>query len=335
MQIYGIDLSKEKFDVYYVDAKSNDKLIVVKNNLEGISRFIKNLPKDVYLCAEYTGCYGDLLVFICNQMQIPISLIPGYTIKHSLGLIRGKSDPIDARKMREFGIRFFDRLKLSEFHSEEIAELRELHALRSQLVKSRKLLLTSAKGRKHLPYQSIKVQQSSKNAIETLTHEIKSTEQEMELIILKSNELSNSFTLATSIPGIGSVIAIELIIKTGNFKVIDSAKKASSYAGVCPFPNSSGKMTGKSKTSNLADKRLKSLLYMGAKAAVKHNPEFKFYFQRKKLEGKHYFLIMNNISNKMVRLIYSVIQNNKPYEKNHIQNDPRNKVNNSSEKSVA
>ncbi|MCP4336247.1 MAG: IS110 family transposase [Mycoplasma sp.] len=335
MQIYGIDLSKEKFDVYYVDAKENEKMKVVKNDLRGISRFIGDLPKDVYLCAEHTGCYGDLLVFLCNQMHVPISLIPGYTIKHSLGLIRGKSDPIDSRKMREFGIRFFDKLKISEFHSEEIAELRELHALRSQLVKSRKLLSTSKKGRKHLPFQSIKVHQSTKNAIDSLTHEIKTIEQEMESIIQSSSELCNSFNLATSIPGIGPVITIELIIKTGNFKVIDSAKKASSYAGVCPFPNSSGKMIGRSKTSNLADKRLKSLLYMGAKAAVKHNPEFMLYFQRKKLEGKHYFLVMNNISNKMVRMIYSVIKNNKPYEKNHIQNDPRKEVTKSSEKRVA
>ncbi|MFO7975694.1 MAG: transposase, partial [Candidatus Hydrogenedentota bacterium] len=35
--------------------------------------------------------------------------------------------------------------------------------------------------------------------------------------------------------------------KTGNFKKIDTARKAASYAGVCPFPNKSGKMEGKSK----------------------------------------------------------------------------------------
>lgn len=307
----------------------------MKNHLKGISKFIEELPKGAYLCAEHTGCYGDLLVFICNQMHVPISLVPGYTIKHSLGLVRGKSDPIDSRKMKEFGVRFFDKLRLTEYHSEEIAELRELHALRSQFVKSRKLLLTSENGRKHLPFQSINVNKHTKNALDTLTQEIKDIEHEIISIILNSKELSKSFNLATSISGVGPVITIELIIKTGNFKVIDTAKKASSYAGVCPFPNSSGNMMGKSKTSHLADKRLKSLLYMGAKAAVKHNPEFRLYFQRKTLEGKHYFLIMNNISNKMVRTIYSVIKNNKPYDKNYSQRDPREKLIKSSEKNVA
>jgi len=36
------------------------------------------------------------------------------------------------------------------------------------------------------------------------------------------------------------------------------------------------------------------LLYMGAKAAVKHNKEFKLYFQKKELEGKSYFLISSD-----------------------------------------
>ena len=261
MQIYGIDLSKEKFDVFYLNSNKEEKSKTVKNNLAEISKFLLKLPKNVCLCAEHTGCYGDLLVHSCNQMEIPISLIPGYTIKHSLGISRGKSDPIDARKVREYGIRFSDKLKMTIYHTEDLAELREYHALRSQLVKTKKILLTSEKGRKHLPFQSIGVHKHNKTALDTIKAEIKAVEQEIEKIILHNNELANSLKLATSIQGIGPVIATELIIKTGNFKVINTAKKAASYAGVCPFPNSSGKMMGKSKVSNLADKKLKSLLF--------------------------------------------------------------------------
>ncbi|RLD56991.1 MAG: IS110 family transposase [Bacteroidetes bacterium] len=335
MQIYGIDLSKEKFDVFYLNSNKEEKSKTVKNNLAEISKFLLKLPKNVCLCAEHTGCYGDLLVHSCNQMEIPISLIPGYTIKHSLGISRGKSDPIDARKVREYGIRFSDKLKMTIYHTEDLAELREYHALRSQLVKTKKILLTSEKGRKHLPFQSIGVHKHNKTALDTIKAEIKAVEQEIEKIILHNNELANSLKLATSIQGIGPVIATELIIKTGNFKVINTAKKAASYAGVCPFPNSSGKMMGKSKVSNLADKKLKSLLYMGAKAAVKHNSEYNLYFQRKTLEGKHYFLIMNNVSNKLLRTVYSVVNNNKPYDKNYICKDPREKLITSSKKKVA
>lgn len=68
----------------------------------------------------------------------------------------------------------------------------------------------------------------------------------------------------------GSVIANNLIIKTENFKRISTAKKAAAFAGVCPYPISSGKMSLKAKTSHIADKKLKSLLFLAAKTAVTH-----------------------------------------------------------------
>ncbi|MCJ7715450.1 MAG: transposase, partial [Anaerolineales bacterium] len=105
--------------------------------------------------------------------------------------------------------------------------------------------------------------------------------------------------------------------------------------GVCPFPNTSGKMVGKSKTSPFADKKLKTLLYMGARAAVKHNKEYALYYQKKQLEGKPHFLIMNNISNKLLRTAYSVVRNKTPYVKDHVCLDPRERNMNSSTKKVA
>jgi len=74
---------------------------------------------------------------------------------------------------------------------------------------------------------------------------------------------------------------------------------------------------------------------MGARAAVKHNKDYKLYYQRKELEGKPYFLIMNNIANKMLRAIYSIINSKIPYDQCYICNDPREKKLTSSEKIVA
>lgn len=65
---------------------------------------------------------------------------------------------------------------------------------------------------------------------------------------------------------------------------------------------------------------------MGAKAAVKHNKEYRLYYQKKKLEGKPHYLIMNNVSNKMLRTVYSVIKNKIPWSDNYICLDPREKI---------
>ncbi len=335
MQIYGIDLSMEKFDVNFVEARGKVKNKEVKNSLVPISRFLSGVPKDVTLCAEHTGVYGDLLVYLCNQLGVPIALVPGYTVKHSLGLIKGKSDPVDARRVREYGERFTDKLEFTEYAKEDMAELKQLYTLRAQLIKSRKGLLASQKGYHHLPMQSLSAHRHLQAMLDDLDKEIKAVEQEIEEIIKSNESMNENYGLAKSVKGVGPVIATDLLIKTGNFEIIDTARKASSYAGVCPFPNTSGQMVSKSRTSPFADKKLKALLHMGARSAVKHNKDYRLYYQKKKLEGKPHYLIMNNISNKMLRTIYSVVKNKIPYSQDHICLDPREKNKNSSTKKVA
>jgi transposase len=335
MQVYGIDLSMEKFDVNFIDAKGREKNRVVKNGVVSISKFLSSVPEDGILCAEHTGVYGDLLVYLSNQVNIPIALVSGYSMKHSLGLLKGKSDPIDSKRIREYGERFTDKLVFSAYAKENMVEIKQLYTLRFQLVKSRKPLLASDKGRCRLPMQNVSVHNHLQAVLSGLDKEIADIEEEIETLIMANQELNENYELVKGIKGIGPVIATDLLIKTGNFKTIDTARKAASFAGVCPFPNASGKKIGRSKTSPFADKRLKSLLYMGAKSAVKHNKEYQLYYQKKKLEGKPHFLIMNNIANKMLRTVYSVLQNKTPYRQDHICLDPRERNINSSTKKVA
>ncbi|OPZ96371.1 MAG: Transposase IS116/IS110/IS902 family protein [Bacteroidetes bacterium ADurb.Bin416] len=325
----------EKFDVNFIDERGKERSKTVKNSLVPISKFLESLPCDCLLVAENTGVYGDLLLYLCNQVGVSISFMSGYTIKHSLGLIKGKSDPVDARRIREYGERFSDKLAYTVYEGETMKELRELYVLREQLVKSRKALTTSETGRKRQPVQSVSVHKHIESVLKTLDAQIAGIEKEM----IADADLKQNYELVTSIKGIGQVIATDLLIKTGNFQVIDTARKAASYAGVCPFPNASGTMVGKSKTSPFADKKLKSLLFMGARTAVKHNKEYNLYYRKKQLEGKPHFLIMNNVSNKLLRTVYSIVRSQTPWSETHICLDPRESKQSikitSSEKKVA
>ncbi len=322
-QIYGIDLSQEKFDVNFLSANNKAKSMVVKNNLNGIVEFLEKLPKEAVLCAEHTGVYGDLLFFLSSCMNIPIALSSGYQIRHSLGLAKGKTDKIDALRIREYGERFYDKLQFLTYSTEEMKELKELYNTRSQLVKERKMLITLEKSKKHMAYNSIKANEISRKVAAALDKAIENLEFEIAALIMSNSELKRSFMLVTSIKGVGQVTACSLIVKTGNFKEIDTARKAASYAGVCPYPNSSGKMVRKSKVSNMADKELKTLLYLCSVVAVNLNPEYKLYYIRKKQEGKPYFLIMNNVANKLLRTVFSIVKSGDNYSLGHVMTDPR------------
>lgn len=58
---------------------------------------------------------------------------------------------------------------------------------------------------------------------------------------------------------------------------------------------------------------MKSLLNMAALSAVKHDPELKEYYERKKHEGKNPMLVLNNIRCKIVSRAFAVIDRASPY----------------------
>ena len=65
-------------------------------------------------------------------------------------------------------------------------------------------------------------------------------EASIEEIIKNDEELETLFSLLTSVPGIGTVVAREVILATGEgppprFKVISEPKKLACHAGVAPF----------------------------------------------------------------------------------------------------
>ena len=75
MQIYGIDLAKEKFDVSFFDLTSKKvsnqpSHKVVKNYFKNIGRFLEALPSNAVLVAEHTGVYGDTLLKCCMDSNV-------------------------------------------------------------------------------------------------------------------------------------------------------------------------------------------------------------------------------------------------------------------------
>jgi len=322
-QIYGIDLSKKKLDISFIDKNGFRQHKVIDNNLVRISRFIEHLPANSVLCAEHTGTPGNLLRFLAHISEVPVILVTGYEVKHGLGLIKGKSDKIDSDRIREYAERFNDKLEYAVFEGECLFELQELHSLRNQLVKQRKMLEAQCCGKESNPFNSITANRIAQRQITSLSEDIKDLENEMTAILLNDPALKEKLDLITSIKGIGLITATELIVKTRNFSKIKTARQAASYAGVCPFPNSSGQMVKKSKVSPMSDKSLKSLLYLCSSSAVNHNKEYKLYYQRKLMEGKPHFLIMNNVANKLLRTIFAVLKSQIPWDPGYICIDPR------------
>ena len=327
MQIYGIDLASEKFDVSFVDFEGKIKHIVVKNTKPQIEKFLDKLPDNCRIVAEHTGVYGDLLLMLADIRNIPVSYVSGYEIRHSMGLVRGKSDPVDAARVREYGERHADKLEDTHFPSGTIYELRELYATRRLLVHQRKQLQTVLISDQKRPVQSDTAQKIKQQTLEQLDRQITSLEKKMAELIENDDDLSKTSAIVQSIPGIGPVTATELIIKTDNFKRIRTAKKCATLAGISPFPNSTGKTDKGNHVSHMGDKQLKSLLFMCARSAVVHFEKMRIYKMKKyEVEHKHIFVVLNNVANRLLKILYALVKKGEMYDASYLPRDPRLKL---------
>lgn len=323
-EIYGIDLASEKFDVSFLDEKGKACHKVIKNSQPQIEKFLDSLPAGAWLVAEHTGIYGDLLLYLATMRRVRISYVSGFEIKHSSGLTKGKCDKADANRIREYGERYSDKLPLTEFPSASLYNLKELHATRRMLVQQRKQLTTILCGDIKRPLHNHVAFAVKGHMVAELDKAISEIEQEMQQIIDNDENLHRTATIAQSIPGIGKVTATQLILKTDNFQRVSTARKCASLAGIAPFPNSTGKSDKGNHVPKMGDKELKTLLFMCAQSAAIHFEKMRVYKMKKHdVERKHFFVVLNNIANRLLRILYALIKADKLYDPTHLPRDPR------------
>ena len=98
------------------------------------------------------------------------------------------------------------------------------------------------------------------------------------------------------------------------FIVFKDWRKFACYSGIAPFEYSSGSsVRARTKVNHFADKKIKSLLHLVALNAIKYDNELKEYYQRKRNEGKHTLLVLNNIKCKIVSRAFAVISRESPF----------------------
>lgn len=68
--------------------------------------------------------------------------------------------------------------------------------------------------------------------------------------------------------------------------------------------------------SHRANKKVKSLLHMGAMSAVQHCEQLRAYYERKVAEGKNKMLVLNNVRNKIVLRIFACVREDRYYNEN-------------------
>lgn len=316
----GIDISKSTIDVYLRNA-SNHK--VFSNDLEGFKAMVEWLMEilgqvthdELLFGFEHTGLYSELLMTFLNSHKFPFTVIPGLELKKSLGIRRGKSDKADSKDIAEYIHEKREKIKLFKMPSKNLELIRKLASYRERLVKERAAYKTRlGEYQKIYGKEDFEVYVNShKELIDCMDKQIKKIEAELERLIKEDQKLSRQYHLIKSIKGIGPQTAAMMIVLTKGFTSFQNWRKFASYAGIAPFPNQSGIFVGRTKTSKLANKRIKSLLTMCAGVAIQYNTEMKLYYEKRVSEGKNKMSTMNIVRNKLISRIFAIIERDSPY----------------------
>jgi transposase len=318
--IIGADLSKKTIDLFY---SSHYR---IKNSNTGFTEMLKWLKaqninsSEVIIVMEHTGLYSYLFESFLHKHNIRFSKVPALEIKNSMGMVRGKSDKMDAKRIAYYGVSRQDKLTVATVTSKELQRLQLLHTSRERLVRHKSALLNSLK-----EYQNIGltandlILQSQRRLIKDFEKEIAKLQNEIDTITENNPSIRENLNLLQSIKGVGKVLSIATIIKTRNFTRFPSARKFACYCGTAPFENSSGtSIKKKTRVSHLADKKMKSLLDLSAKSAIQCDKELREYYLKRIESGKSKMSTINIVRNKIIYRMFAVIKRRTPFVENHL-----------------
>ena len=321
--IVGVDISKKTLDFCIQDDLSNPSFLCINNTSKAVEDHLTKTScykdRKVLFVMEYTGMYNQNLVSVMEKNNVEFWQVNPIDIIRSGGIQRGKTDKIDALRIAQYARRNIDKYKPHIPMRDELSQVKRLFAVRRNLVKSRKQIKALSNDYDFLNPDLINAEKGPINrALDSLKEQIDAIEEEIKMRILNDHTLSRLYIIITSIKGLSFVTAVKIIITTNEFKKITSAKSLACHAGIAPFQYTSGSsLKGLTKVSNMADKELKKLLYLGAVSAIASPGELRDYYLRKVDQGKHKMKVINNVRNKLVQRVYACVKNDRIYQKNY------------------
>lgn len=316
--IFGIDISKDTFDVMDCSGKHNQ----FENNQKGFCSFLKLLNNDCHCVMEATGYYHYQLAHYLVEQKILVSVENPLSIKRfiQMKLSRIKTDKSDAKMICLYGqerelepwvgytknqMECFQMMRLLETYTKQSTAYKNKLQAEQTLGNPSKVVVGSLK-------RSLKnLQKESEKTEEVLLKLIKEDHQEM-------------LSLLESISGIGRKTAMLLLVITDGFTRFESSGQLCSFCGLTPSIRQSGtSVKGRSRITKIGNAKLRNLLFMCSFTACKHNKACKAIYDRIVNQGKSKKLALIAVCNKLLKQAFAIAKSGVEYNPNYRSVQPK------------
>lgn len=285
------------------------------NTVDTFASFLKWLrdqgvqPDNSVICMEATGVYGEVLAHFLVANGYAVAIEPPLKVKRAFKPEGHKSDPVDSAQIAEYACRFWDELSRWSPRQQVVEQIRTLLTTREQFVAERTGHLNALSALKRKAVRTPLAENLHAQAIAELKGHIRDLEGEIRRLIDQDPDFRNLVSLLSSIPGVGLLLAAQMLVIFQLTPQPGSPKSLAAFIGICPYEHSSGSSVRAPSTArHYGPPAVRKLLFLAAMSIATHNPQFRTYFLRKVMEGKPKRLVINNIANKLLKVMVAVVR---------------------------
>lgn len=300
----GIDISKDTFDIHRISDRRHERFGNDKAGLRALCRWIGTVP--VRVVYEATGRYHrDLEAMLGGVGHSLVKVNPTRARRFAQATSQGaKTDRVDAAMLARMGAVL--ELDAKPVRSETMHEIRELHIARLALNKDR----TACRNRLEAARNKVVLAQLRARLRQVDSH-LEQLDAELTRLVAEDPALARRQDILRSIPGIGAVTAIAMIVEMPELGTMEP-KEAASLAGLAPITRESGKWKGRSKIGG-GRRGVRNALYMPALVAIRHNLHLADTYRTLVDAGKPAKIAIAAIMRKLVILANALIRDDRKW----------------------
>lgn len=312
--LVGVDIAKDKFDFLVEDERRQ-----LPNTAKGHHRFTRLLSRyeHVHVVMEATGNYHLHLVQCLSEAGIQFSVINPLQLKRfgQMKLRRIKTDASDAALLTQYG--YEQRPAPSKLEPVVRQQLKQINTHLNQLTKQRTALKNLVHANSYLPHSLRTCEQVLRQMIKQIDRAIDRLESKQAQLV--EERYAKTKALVMSICGLGPRTACALIAYVGDLSTFDNHKQLAAYMGLNPVPIESGTMRARSHISKQGNAKLRTLFYLCALSAKRHNKDCKRLYVRLKAKGRREKVALIAVANKLIRQVFAVVKSGVYFDNDYVE----------------
>ena len=296
----GIDVSKQQLEVA---AHESDYHFRCPNKVSAFGELIAELIglRPALIVLEATGGLERSVVSALQAAGLPVVVVNPRQVRDfakALGQL-AKTDRLDARVLAHFAAAI--KPPLRSLKSKDEQELDALNGRRGQLIE----ILTDEKNRR-ASAATDSVRDQIKEHIDWLEKRIAELDQQLKALVQSSAPWQAKDQILQSVPGIGPVVSFSMIADLPELGTLNR-QQISKLVGVAPLNRDSGQHRGTRHIYG-GRARLRSVLYMAAITAARHNAVIKEFYQRLRANQKPFKVAITACMRKLLSIVNVMVR---------------------------